>query len=192
MLELLQKRAEGGRVDIVDLRADNRFWAIAKALVGSNYPDPRGLHVRPILALDPGETTGLALWNPDEQNILLCQLETPDIPTGYDKLWGIINYLSLSKPSLAHVRYEDYRVYGHMTEQHSFSHLHTARLIGAVEVACHLAQVRWSCCLAIHAKTFWTDEKLKLCGLYNPGLKHARDAERHLLRYMGEPSGNRI
>jgi hypothetical protein len=35
--------------------------------------------------------------------------------------------------------------------------------------------------MAQQAKAFWTDEKLKLVGLYEPGMKHARDALRHLL-----------
>jgi hypothetical protein len=186
MKGLLQKYAVDGRVDVVPLTEDSRFWALSRALLKEQNVPLRSTMVKPILALDPGETTGLALFDPSTFHILLCQLDTKDIGEGYDKVWGILNYLSLDAPSLEHLRYEDYRVYGHMTEQHSWAALHTAQFIGAIRVAAYLAQVRVSCALAIHAKSFWDDDKLKMCGLYNPGLKHARDAERHLLRYLVE------
>jgi hypothetical protein len=181
MLELLRSHAQDGRVDIVPLPDDNRFWAIAKALNSSCVRARWDAH---LVAFDPGETTGVAVWDPFNKCIYLLQLETKTVAEGYDKLFAIVN----SSDGPEHVRYEDYRVYGHMTEQHAFQPLLTARMIGAIEVACHLAQVRWTNCLAMHAKTFWDDAKLKLCGLYNPGMKHARDAQRHLLRMMGEPN----
>lgn len=186
MLGLVQRHAIDGRVDQVKITDDSRFWSLTKALRTKNSVDLKTLLRNPLLAIDPGETTGIAIWDPSSSVILLTQLDTSHIGQGFDALWAIINYMSLDKPRLQHVRYEDYRVYGHMTNQHAFSHLHTARVIGAIEVACHLAQVPSSCALAVHAKAFWTDEKLEMCGLYNKGLKHARDAERHLLRYMAE------
>lgn len=204
MKPLLAKHAVNGRVDRVFLPDENRFWKLAKALLPSRASTGEGFksggnslessvrlqtfYRKPVLALDPGETTGVALWDPSVKEIMLCQIATKEVEEGYDKLWDIINYLSLDKPGLMHVRYEDYRVYGHMTDQHAFAHLHTPQLIGAIRVCCHLAQVPVSCCLAMHAKTFWTDDKLKLCHLYMPGMKHARDAQRHLLRYMCEPN----
>lgn len=182
MFEIIKDRAQDGRVDIVPLEDDNRFWAFCKAL-GSDRS--RESWNRPVVALDPGETTGLAVWDPDNKRILLAQIETKNIPEGFVRLHAIIDMVGVE-----HVRFEDYRVYGHMTEQHAWASLHTAQLIGAIKVACHLAKVRNSECLAMHAKTWWTDQKLKMCGLYNPGMKHARDAERHLLRYMGEKSAD--
>ena len=186
MLELIRDRAIDGRVDQVPLGDDNRFWALAKALNAGDTVTPFERRQNPIIALDPGETTGFAFWDPANKRMLLAQIDTKEVGKGFDRLWGIINPAVNRVIPLSHVRYEDYRVYGHMTEQHAFSHLHTARVIGAIEVACHLAQVPSSCCLAMHAKSFWTDDKLKMCNLYNRGMKHARDAERHLLRYMGE------
>lgn len=186
MLSVLQKVAIAGRVDVVPFPASSKGWAFIKAL---SKPSPLNIATRvrnPIVSLDPGETTGLAVWDPSSSQILLTQLDTKDIGRGFDSVAAVINYLVCDRPSLAHVRYEDYRVYGHMTEQHAFNNLHTAQMIGAILVSCHLAQVPHSTCLAMHAKSFWDDTKLKLCGLYSPGLKHARDAQRHLLRYMGE------
>ena len=170
---------EGGRVDVMQLEADNRFWALAKALTNQPIGSLRQQYMSPLLAIDPGETTGIAIWEPVERRILLGQLITKDVGIGFDGVHVLASQVS-------HVRYEDYRVYGHMTEQHAFQNLHTAQMIGAIKVACHLAQVQHSTCLAMHAKAFWTDSKLKMCNLYSPGMKHARDAERHLLRYMCE------
>ncbi len=181
--DIIERHAEKGRVDVVPLSDDNRFWSLAKALTKLSVFELQQKLSHPIIALDPGETTGFAYWDPRAKAIYMAQIITKDIPEGFDALNDIINR---DMVNLSHVRFEDYRVYGHMTEQHAFSHLHTARMIGAIEVICHLAQVPSSCCLAMHAKTFWTDDKLKMCELYNPGMKHARDAQRHLLRYMTE------
>jgi len=133
MKAILQKYAEGGRVDVMSLTDDNRFWAIAKALMprgSSGSTESRTVDIalplqfrRPLLAIDPGETTGIAVYDPSSKAILLCQLETKELKSGFDKINGIIQYLACDTPSLEHVRYEDYRVYGHMTEQHSFASL---------------------------------------------------------------------
>lgn len=192
MRPMLAKYVEGGRVDSLPLRHDNRFWDLAEALTQTPKKQLLGFFDQPIIALDPGETTGLAIFHPGEEIIYLGQLVTKPVGPGYDKLFGIINYLSLDKPSLMHCRYEDYRVYAHMLDQHSYSNLHTARVIGSIEVACHLAGVQWTNCLAQHAKAFWTDDKLKMCDLYNKGMRHARDAERHLLRFICEGTAQHV
>jgi hypothetical protein len=78
-------------------------------------------------------------------------------------------------------------VYGHMAESHAWQILHTPQLIGAIKVLAHVNNVPISCKLAQLAKSVWNDNVLKLCGLYSPGLKHGRDASRHLLLYMSHP-----
>jgi hypothetical protein len=183
-VEGLRHLAEKGRVDVVPLKSDNRFWALASALTKHSRETLQAHHRLELLALDPGETTGCAIWYPSTEEIYLFQLDTRQIGPGHDHILFILKTLAP-----AHVRYEDYRVYGHMTDQHAFAHLHTARFIGAIEVALHIAELteHSSSCLAVHAKAFWTDEKLKMCNLYDPGMNHARDAQRHLLRYMCEP-----
>lgn len=170
--------AEGGRVDAVSLGDDSRFWAFAAAMKKGRVPAD---FERPLLSLDPGETTGVCVWCPAEKKLFLFQLATKDVAEGY-----VLVERLLQNRRFVHVRCEDYRVYGHMTEQHSFAHLHTAQFIGAIKVAVYKAGVDMSVCLAMHAKTVWTDDKLKMCDLYNKGMKHARDAERHMLRYMCE------
>lgn len=185
VFEGLTRLAEGGRVDLVPLSSDSKFWALASALRAGRGKVTSADFPSGVLALDPGNTTGVAIYDPAYGEIKLFQLKTDNIGQAYDLFEEIFRLVGESV-GLTHVRYEDYRVYGHMTETHAYSNLHTARVIGAIEVACHVVGVRWTNCLAQHAKAFWTDEKLKMCGIYNRGMRHARDAQRHLLRYMGE------
>lgn len=172
------------RVDILEVTAANRFWQFAAAM-NKGKLDSAALREkygnRPLLALDPGETTGACIWLPKDNSLLIFQLGTPEIEGG----WRTVHEL-LQKLQPEHVRIEDYRVYGHMTDQHSFAGLHTPQLIGAIKAAACDHEIPSSVAMAIHAKTFWTDAKLKMCGLYNRGLKHGRDAQRHVLRYMCE------
>ena len=142
-----------------------------------------------VLALDPGETTGVAAWVPyrptddgsraPREQILLWQLGTKDLGPSYDIL-----HKALQDWSPDHLRAEDYKVYGWKAAEHAFASLHTARWLGAIEVAAFQTDTPFTVKLAQHAKTFWTDDKLKACGIYHPGLKHARDAKRHLAHYL--------
>ena len=184
MVSELKRLAQDGRVDTVPLSDDNRFWSFLRGVRGNKVEIGqlrREARQADLLAIDPGETTGVAVWHAEESLIYLFQLETPVIEEGYKLVEEVID-----RVEPAHLRVEDYRVYGHMTEQHSFASLHTAQFIGAIRTVASQKGIPLSVCLAMHAKTFWTDSKLEICGLYNKGLKHARDAQRHLLRYMCE------
>jgi len=86
------------------------------------------------------------------------------------------------------VRCEDYRVYAHKTDDHAWSPVHTIQWIGAIRVCCGLSETPISFCMAMHAKTWWTDTKLDMLGLNPKGLRHGRDALRHLLYYMLFPT----
>lgn len=184
MLSYLRPLAEDERVDVVHLYDDSRFWSFLRGVRGNKVGVKQlqsEVWQSDLLALDPGETTGVAVLHKDARAIYLFQLETKVIEKGFRLIEELIDIV---EP--AHLRAEDYRVYGHMTEQHSFAHLHTAQFIGSIRTVAAQKGIPLSVCLAMHAKTFWTDDKLKMCNLYNKGLKHARDAQRHLLRYMCE------
>lgn len=177
--------AEQIRMDVVMLNDDNRFWDIASALTKTAKVNLQKMYDRPLLALDPGETTGVCMYLPYEnrRELHLFQLPTKTLHAGIDTISTL-----LATREFGHLRYEDYRVYANKTEDHANASLHTAKLIGVIECLAYqgVTGVPTSCCLAMHAKTFWTDEKLKLCDVYVPGQKHARDAERHMLRFMCE------
>ena len=184
MLSYLRPLAQDERVDIVRVTDDSRFWSFLRGIRGNKVAIPQlQLEARQsdLLALDPGETTGVAVWHAEESIIYLFQLETGSIEKGFRLVEELIDIV---QPH--HLRAEDYRVYGHMTEQHSFAHLHTAQFIGSIRTVAAQKGIPLSVCLAMHAKTTWTDDKLKMCNLYNKGMKHARDAQRHLLRYICE------
>lgn len=137
-----------------------------------------------VLALDPGETTGVAYIDPEANKIVILQWDTGPNRLG-ESFAEFLNIL-VENP-IASVRYEDYRVYQWKAGDHAWAALHTPQWIGAIKVGCHYARVPATGKLAQQAKTFWTDQKLKTFNMYEPGLKHARDALRHLLYYLCFP-----
>ena len=136
----------------------------------------------PILALDPGETTGWAHFDGDV-TIHVSQEPTKSVRQGYRWLRE-----QLVLAPVEHIRCEDYRVYEWKAADHSWSPVHTIRFIGAIEVASYEEGIPLSFCMASHAKKFWDDNKLKHFGLYPKGLRHGKDALRHLLYYMLFPT----
>lgn len=171
------------RTDIV--RPNDVFWKLLSAASKRPVEELKeSLKGRKILALDPGETTGVAILDntTDDLKISLSQVETKDVGQAFLKLQSLVRNV---QPD--HIRAEEYRVYGWMADQHSWALLHTPQLIGAIKVLSVLQDIPLSFKLAQQAKAFWNDDNLKSCGLYSPGLKHARDAERHLLFYLTFP-----
>ena len=141
----------------------------------------------PILALDPGETTGVAEFDGDTI-IRVYQRETKEIGPAYEWLEDLLDYDPRMSSGFEHLRCEDYRIYEWKSADHSWSQVHTLRWIGAIQVAAHVKATNLSFCMAQHAKGFWTDEKLKHFNLYPKGLRHGKDALRHLLYYMLYPT----
>src|SRR4051812_40057448 len=78
---------------------------------------------RPILALDPGETTGVAEFD-GELTIQVSQRETKQIGPSFEWLQERLQHIAFSQPDeqpRAHLRYEDYRVYEWKSTSHSWS-----------------------------------------------------------------------
>lgn len=126
-----------------------------------------------ILALDPGETTGIAYF---EAGVLKYhdQLKTKEWPAAVHELQQAFHmYVS------DYVVCEDYKVYGWKRDEHAWAALHTPQLIGCVRTLCALEMIPLELRMAVDAKTFCTDDKLTLWGMYKPGMRHARDAIRH-------------
>jgi hypothetical protein len=146
-----------------------------------------------LVCLDPGETTGMAIFRGPDFRLLLCgQLDTAELDCGVKALQelllrvasiptsGVGTGTETDPPKLGiHVVIEDYKVYGWKTEQHTWAELHTPKLIGAFVAICTMYNLPYSMQMAVQAKQFCTDDKLKAWGLYKPGLRHARDAIRH-------------
>lgn len=133
-----------------------------------------------LLALDPGETTGWALFRSTSDDVYLER-------AGQYKTWPMkewcVNHVTelvgLLAISPSKVVYEQYRVYEWKTDQHSWSDVPTLHIIGCIETLCIQKSIPYYNQTAQVAKNFCTDELLERWGLYTEGLKHARDAIRH-------------
>lgn len=146
-------------------------------------------HNNIVLALDPGYTTGIAVIHGDrlimygQMNTrkldLLTYKDIERILDEYLSLWDINTDIhTMCKFEMV---VEDYRIYSWKSEEHEWSDVYVARLIGFIQAMCVQRSIEFRLRLAQQAKGFVTDEKLKKMGWYQRGLPHARDAIRHAL-----------
>lgn len=156
------------------------FWAMHKA-ANKERANKRDVSEAFLFSLDPGETTGYAIRSPLQPNQIICgQIPTKTVEQGYDAI------MSLRPNTRFPVEWivENYKVYSWKADDHSWAGLHTAQLIGAIRIAVHaLAHGgdKFNTRMAQQAKNFATDENLKKWSLYSPGLRHGRDAVRHMI-----------
>jgi hypothetical protein len=128
-----------------------------------------------LLCLDPGKTTGWCLF---EQGKLTRHghVENCYNDTNIDTT-GLLNLFEEIEPDF--ILYEDYKIYDHKLERHSFNPVFTLRLIGAIETYIQMNKIKSHKQMAVTAKNFCTDDKLKQWGFWQTGMRHARDAIRH-------------
>jgi hypothetical protein len=131
------------------------------------------IHDRRLLALDPGGTTGYALFT-DLQKSESGQIDTSSFPLAIVNLSRL-----LGERVVDHIACEDYRVYDHKSDDHKWSDVHTVRVIGCILTLAYQKGITVSFEMAQQPKTFCTDDKLKDWGFYDAGQRHARDAVRH-------------
>lgn len=138
-----------------------------------------------ILGIDPGETTGLALFRKLDLE-QAYQVNTSIIEWGVDQYHGLIYKLvqEVVDPNQLIVIVEDYRIYAWKVKEHTWAGLLTPRLIGVLECLCRQYKVRIAKQSAQQGKAFMTDDKLTTWELYKPGLRHGRDAIRHAARFI--------
>ena len=135
---------------------------------------------KPLLSIDPGETCGWSYFKDYElSEVGEIKIDTQD-NTMLDgsPLWRLFETHS---PALVIV--EGYRIYPHMTKQHTWNALYTPKLIGYIEAICQHYGIKYTIQLA-SSKQFCTNEKLKQWELYYAGRKHANDAIRHACYYL--------
>lgn len=126
------------------------------------------------LAVDPGQTTGLALYS--------MSGGTPQFAEWMQEDWAM---------TLADVTRQLYGLDALIVEEFTIvgARGHEANdaieIIGACRWLARQAQVPLIRQKPVDAKEFSTDEKLKALGWYTPApADHGRDASRHLLLYM--------
>lgn len=146
-----------------------------------------------VIGLDPGETTGVAWYFPANSarsvTIHIAQLATPDVVTGFKEISKLFNLVISQVPIGSNIRCvcEDYKIYGWKADTHKWAGLHTPQLIGAIQVLCYQEEVPLHFQMAVQGKSFATDQMLQSWNLYDPGMKHGRDASRHIVRHMFFP-----
>lgn len=135
-----------------------------------------------ILALDPGETTGWAVFTVVNGNV---QLDAAGQISTWPMENAVTNFNYLYDTFIIdHTVHELYAVYEWKAQDHSWSQVPTLRVIGCLETICILKDQVYSSQTAQIAKNFCTDEKLKGWGLWIPGQRHARDAIRHACYWL--------
>lgn len=139
--------------------------------------DGREPFVGSLLSFDPGETTGVAHFHFTSlkgYHWEAWQVSTKGGGTGGKQLQQIVAQYS---PDV--IICESYQVYKSKLKQHTFSDIHTLRLIGAIEFICDMLDMQPIMQTAHTAKGFCTDEKLKDWDMWIKGEPHSRDAIRH-------------
>ena len=134
----------------------------------------RELQLGTTLSLDPGLTTGWALFQ--DYHLAKC---------GQFHGLDFVHYQEIIEQyAPAQVVCENYRVYAHRAAQHVGSDVPVAQIIGAVKFLC----MRWGTPLhlqmAYQAKGFVTDPRLRELGLFQEGQPHATDAIRHAVYWF--------
>lgn len=137
-----------------------------------------------LLALDPGETTGIACFatNHSEGSTALVhasQIKTWPLEAGVENLWDLLNTL---KPDS--VVFESYQVYEWKSKDHVWSQIPTVQVIGMIKTLCIQKGIPYYQQTAQVAKGFCTDDKLTQWGFWQTGLRHARDAIRHACYFL--------
>ena len=153
-----------------------QFSQILQSVRKGVYPNGHDVKV---LALDPGETTGVCTLSisRDLRKVRLDsvgQLNTGLLIPGGK---AVRKHIELQQPSIVVI--EDYKIYGWKADSHSWSNLHTPKLVGLIEFFCDEMHIECTKQSAQTGKGFCTDEKLKEWGFYQTGLRHANDAIRH-------------
>lgn len=128
-----------------------------------------------LLVFDPGQTTGWCLFEKGQLT------RSGQLQGCYDdkniNVTPLLDLFNDIKPDF--ILYEDYKVYAHKLERHTFNPVFTLRLIGTIETYSQMNKIPTHKQMATTAKGFCTDEKLKCWGFWQTGHKHARDAIRH-------------
>lgn len=135
-----------------------------------------------LLALDPGETTGVACFSADEKEAVLVhanQIKTWPLEAGVENMTKLINEM---RPK--YLVFESYQVYEWKATDHTWSQVPTLQVIGMIKTLCIQMDIPYFTQTAQVAKGFCTDKKLEEWGYWQTGMRHARDAIRHACYFL--------
>ena len=182
----LKQLAMGSNVSIQNVKTRHakvmdelfqRMWTYMTLNFNDLFERLRGDKTVPhkLICFDPGKTTGWCTFVDGKLD------KTGHIEACYDDnnidVNPILKVLQEEQPDF--ILYEDYKVYAHKLARHTFNPVFTLRLIGAIETYSQMYNIPSHKQMAVTAKNFVTDEKLKNWGFWETGMRHARDAIRH-------------
>lgn len=125
-----------------------------------------------IVALDPGTTTGIAVYQNGKYRAFETRSE--NYPHPHESLYDILSAL---KPKV--LVYEQF----HFRQGMDGAVFKGIEYIGVIELWAQLNYVDVSTITTSDGKGFWDDKKLKAVGVYQKSLGHGMDATRILFRY---------
>lgn len=134
-----------------------------------------------IVGLDPGGTTGVAIYN---AHLNTWDFEQLDKANHHTALWSLLDgaradaFLADEPLTIVCESFE----FRHDMERNKIVY-DSAEYIGVVKLFCDDFDAKLVMQSASVAKQFWTDDKLKKVNLYRPAMRHAMDALRHVLYY---------
>lgn len=180
--------------EVISVAANNLFHRMLQSAHKQGKGDSNILEDYVLVGIDPGETTGLAIRRSNIGFVAdLYQLNTKQIGPGMDTLFEHIEAAQRQAKIFGQkilVILEDYKVYSWKADDHSWSPLHTSEFIGAIKYRLHQLGIPYHLQMASEAKRWADDEKLTQWDVYAKGLKHSRDALRHIITYafFGQPT----
>ncbi len=129
-----------------------------------------------VVAVDPGGTTGLAVWSPD------LGLSLREVSPAIDAVFWLADMARTLEPTTFVVeKYIITPATAKLSQQHD-----ALEIIGALKYLVRKYDHKMVMQSPSEAKAYSTNDKLKRVGWYRPGLDHARDASRHLLLHLSK------
>lgn len=143
-------------------------------------PDDGTTRERHLLAVDPGLTTGLAVWDIPQYEDELKGPRATELDV--EQLYRLLTQLLLEGAYTYTVVCEAYTI-SERTMKNTRQNW-SLEIIGVLKYMCWLrGHIFAPLQSASAAKSFATNERLKGCGWYIPGRGHSNDALRHLLLF---------
>ena len=135
-----------------------------------------------IIALDPGVTTGVAIYRSDDNTPGRDPFEQFQFKGSHAEFWDIV----LQRDDWNAIVYEKFTY-----QRRDRVELYPVQVIGVIRMYAQQEDIPEFSHTASAAKGLITDDKLKKMGLWIPNLRHAMDATRHLMYHLivtrGEP-----
>lgn len=128
-----------------------------------------------IVGLDPGGTTGVAVFDLNEDSWSQNRMQLgPE--EHHEELY---EWLKELRPDL--IIYESFE---YRTRQRDNLVLVSVEYIGVIKLFCSVTKTKSKPQTAAYGKAFWSNDKIAQLALWTANMPHAMDATRHVLQYI--------